>query len=153
VELNWYPANDFDERLQQSQSNEPLPSVTVLGHDASVSVERIDRDAWLDGIGGPPPPPPGRDVYVALWVQNVHAFEARGFFASREPFADVLTALVEVGGDTWLEAMPDSVVRPTDHDTAVEAMLPDIPLPPGFAPTRCCRETTWCEIATRSPPP
>jgi hypothetical protein len=89
---------------------------------------------------------------VARWVQNVHAFEARGFFASREPFADVLTALVEVGGDTWLEVMRDSVVRPTDHDTAVEAMLADIPLPPSFAPTRCCR-ATWCEIATSSPPP
>ncbi|MEZ5246644.1 MAG: hypothetical protein R2707_16210 [Acidimicrobiales bacterium] len=57
--------------------------------------------------------------------------------ASRTPgrqadFVDVLRALQRVDLDTWLSAMPDSVVQNAQRSVVVGEMLADISLPDGF---------------------
>ena len=46
----------------------------------------------------------------------------------------MLASLHEVDVDTWLSAMPASVVQPAQQAEAVDEMLAGIPLPPGFDP-------------------
>ena len=74
----------------------------------------------------------GTSDYVALWEQGEHSAEARGVFARIGDFKDVLGSLVEVDVDTWLSAMPASVVKPGARAEVVDQMLADLPLPDGF---------------------
>ena len=49
-------------------------------------------------------------------------------------FEERLGWLRGVDSQTWLDAMPPTVVKAADHDATVSRMLRDIPLPPGFDP-------------------
>lgn len=64
---------------------------------------------------------------TALWSQDGYVLELRG-----PGVAELLDRLRAVSVDEWLEAMPESVVRPGDSDEVVDGMLVDLPLPPGF---------------------
>jgi len=64
------------------------------------------------------------------------------------PRPDRQAALVDV--DTWLAAMPASVVKPADARTTVDAMLAGLPLPPGLDKQRLYSRRRG--TATRSAP-
>ncbi|MDA0168903.1 hypothetical protein OJ998_07390 [Solirubrobacter taibaiensis] len=61
------------------------------------------------------------------WEQQGYALELRG-----EAAAEARAELRAVSIDEWLGAMPPSVVRPAESGKAVDQMLRDLPLPPGF---------------------
>jgi hypothetical protein len=74
----------------------------------------------------------GTSDYVALWLRGDYLVEARGLASDTDAFRAVLASLHEVDVDTWLSAMPESVVKPTSQADVIENMLAGIPLPSGF---------------------
>ena len=79
---------------------------------------------------------PDTSDYVAVWLEGDYMVEARGLAPNAEEFRVTLAALDEVDVDTWLSAMPASVIQPALQAEVVEEMLADIPLPPGFDRTK-----------------
>jgi hypothetical protein len=78
---------------------------------------------------------PGKNEYVAVWRRGDYTVEARGLAPDADAFRALLGSLHEVDVDTWLSAMPASVVKPASQAEVVDEMLAGIPLPPGFDAT------------------
>jgi len=75
------------------------------------------------------------DYATMLPPQGANFLEVRGDLGNLEAYEDILGALHRVDVDTWLSAMPDSVVKPSDRSIAVAEMLTGVPVPDGFDPT------------------
>lgn len=58
--------------------------------------------------------------------------ELRGVFDSEAAYRSLVATIEIVDVETWLDAMPSSVVRPDDRDTAIAELRSGIPLPVGF---------------------
>jgi hypothetical protein len=115
LELHWQPARELDLLVEDRKHSSDLSSsAPVAGTEAQVF--RYE----------------GSNDFVAIWVQGDHALELRGIAASVEEFEAVLASLHEVDVDTWLSAMPESVIKPGTRAEVVDEMLADIPLPEGF---------------------
>ena len=115
LDVHWVPADRHDATVADRASSSDLHSrMSVVGRDAVL----LRYEGTTD--------------FVALWRHGDHSVEARGVFTTIEDFRAVLGSLIEVDVDTWLEAMPDSVVKPASRAVAVDQMLADIPLPDGF---------------------
>jgi hypothetical protein len=69
---------------------------------------------------------------TALWLDGERVMEFRWAAPSMTAFKSLLADLRRVDTNTWLSAMPASVVKTADRPQAVTAMLRGIPLPPGF---------------------
>jgi hypothetical protein len=101
------------------------------------------RVVELDDLGTAPVPGaearlfryPGTSDYVAVWLRGDYTVEARGLAPDAEAFRATLASLDEVDVDTWLSAMPASVVQPAMQADVIEEMLAGMPLPPGFDST------------------
>jgi hypothetical protein len=65
-----------------------------------------------------------RMLSLSAWVPDLPAFRAR------------LSWLQKVDAQTWLEAMPQRVVKAADYGAEVRDMLQGIPIPAGFDPSR-----------------
>lgn len=68
--------------------------------------------------------------FTALWLDGNHSMELSGTFPNVDEYRAVAATLQPVDTDTWLAAMPESVVVPNDRAATVEAMLADIPVHP-----------------------
>jgi len=141
LELRWQPADQHDATVRdRSHEAADQQTLKVIGREA-----RLFR---YPGPAGPtfgsadptvPVAPPAPTVqadgpgdFTTLWTQGSHSVEVRGTFADVEAYKNVLAGLREVDIDTWLRAMPASVVRPGGRAAVVDEMLSDIPLPDGF---------------------
>jgi hypothetical protein len=95
LELRWQPV-------------EAHPS-TVADRAASADVastaEVLDVPARLFRYAG-------TDDFTALWAMGGHAIELRGRARDMDSFRAVLASVAKVDVDTWLEALPKSVVLP-----------------------------------------
>lgn len=60
--------------------------------------------------------------------------EIDGNLGSEKAYQDLVAKLHPVDVNTWLAAMPESVVKPADAQKAITEMLSDIPVPAGFDP-------------------
>jgi len=119
--LSWERGR-YERRLEQllsdvdtSDAVEQLHDLTVAGHRAAVI--RYDE---------------GRPVYTALWGDGGYAVRLVGQLSDAGSFRDLAATIEAVDTETWLAAMPASVVRPADRAEVVEQMLADIPLPPDY---------------------
>lgn len=116
VDLHWRDPADFqawiDDRAGSADHQE---TVQVLGHDAQ-----------LFGYAGS-----GGD-YTTLFHDGRHVIEVRARFDSLDAYKHLLASLERVEVDTWLSAMPESVIAASDRAAAVRAMLRGLPLPEGF---------------------
>lgn len=74
------------------------------------------------------------DEYTALWESDGRVLEFRTQASDADEFAGLLDALVIVDVDSWLTAMPASVIEAADQPAVVGDMLAGIPLPDGFDP-------------------
>ncbi len=74
----------------------------------------------------------GGNEYTALWSANGQVLEFRTQSESDNDFRDLLDALSIVDVNTWLSAMPASVVGSADQPAAISDMLTGIPVPDGF---------------------
>jgi hypothetical protein len=75
----------------------------------------------------------GRGDFEAIWSVGQQTREARGVFATKSAFLAIARTLHRVDVDTWLGAMPASVVDPSARASVVDEMLADIPQPNGFS--------------------
>lgn len=83
---------------------------------------------------------PPTDLFTAVWRMGKYTFVLRSDrypddAMSRARFEQLLRSLRPVSVDEWLSAMPAIAVLPAARKATVQAMLSDIPLPPGFDAT------------------
>src|SRR5438445_3937300 len=115
VELSWQLAKFVNDRAQDGVS---LGTMRVAGHDAQVFDE--------SQAGAP------TGLFNVLWKSGDHSVKLLVSGVKREALEGLLTRVREVDVDTWLSAMPASVVKPIDRAANVDAMLADVPVPHGF---------------------
>jgi hypothetical protein len=84
---------------------------------------------------------PGHQDITALWRYDGRVLEFRADAADVGTFKVLLAALRRVDTDTWLAAMPASVVKTGDRATVVAGMLRGVAVPPGFDPSTIKGET------------
>lgn len=105
-------------------------------HDRAVEADVSTTAPVLDTVadiyqykGGSPG---DRDV-TAIWSYDGLTLEYRSSVSSLAAFKQRLASLKAVDVDTWLGAMPASVVGADGQDTQIAKMLEGIPLPEGFS--------------------
>jgi hypothetical protein len=114
VEMNWYPADEYDDfHTDRLQVSEPEP-VKVDGQPG-------DRFRYDD-----------TDHAVMLRARGNTFVELRAQGLTRAAFDLVLADIKHVDVPTWLAALPESIVTPGRANAAAAKILADIPLPPGF---------------------
>jgi hypothetical protein len=79
---------------------------------------------------------PGNRQMTALWAEGGYTLELRAAVPDLDAFEERLDWLTKADSQTWLEAMPEKVVKAADHDAAVREMLKGIPVPDTFSPAR-----------------
>jgi hypothetical protein len=115
LDVQWERGADLGAKLGEAGSGaESLGTTTVEG-----------TEAQLYRYSG------GND-FVAAWSQDGYGLQARGIAADLATFTALVRTLHDVDVDTWLSAMPESVVRPEGRSKVVLDMLDGVPLPPGF---------------------
>ena len=115
LRLKWRPAETHDVYVDdRAHSADPPWEITVTGLPATAFQYSDTTD------------------FTTLWLDGDYSFEARGVFSDRASYEAILAALKPTDVDTWLGAMPVSVVKPDSRAGIVAAMLEDIPLPRGF---------------------
>ena len=72
--------------------------------------------------------------FVAVWELEGWTIEVRSTVESLDAFTGLLGKLRVVDTDTWLRALPASVIAAADASSAVAAALEGVPLPDGFDP-------------------
>lgn len=114
LSIVWYPARFYDRYLHdRALVSTPVRS-TLLGRTATT----VDYS---------------REEYATMLAPEGKVFlEIRAKLGSKAAYDAVLGSLRPVDVDTWLAAMPASVVRPEDRVAAVEVALRGVPLPPDF---------------------
>jgi hypothetical protein len=75
---------------------------------------------------------PGHRDITALFRYDGRVLEFRAGVADVDAFKALLAQLKRVDTNTWLSAMPASVVKAQDRDTAIDQMLHGVTVPPGF---------------------
>lgn len=119
LSLFWLPGDQYESLIaDRRDSIDHEDAITVAGHQAA-----------LIQYSGPGP------VFTTIWQQNGYAMEAvSDSFADQESYEAVLAQLTETDVDTWLSAMPDTVIKPDQQTSVVAEMLEGIPTPAGFDP-------------------
>ena len=74
----------------------------------------------------------GTQTFTALWLADDRVLEFRIDGTTAEAFGALLDRLIVVDIDTWLQAMPPSVIGAADQPSVVTEMLAGVPLPSGF---------------------
>jgi hypothetical protein len=118
LDLKWLPAGEYEDAVSKRAAEmDDLATAPAAGAEA-----RVFRY-------------PGTNDYVAVWLQGDYTVEARGLAADADAFRATLASLRQVDVDTWLSAMPETVIVPVRQAEVIDEMLAGIPLPPGFDST------------------
>lgn len=72
------------------------------------------------------------DFTTLLPPKGPNFLEIRADVGSEQAYRALIAKLHAVDVNTWLDALPDSVVRPSERSAVVDEMLADVPVPPGF---------------------
>jgi hypothetical protein len=116
--IHWYPAHLYRSYLRDRATVSTPQRSTLLGRTATTI--RYDLN------GG------GAEYATMLAPQGPVFIETRGNVGDRTAYDAVLHSLRPVDVETWLAAMPPSVVGPDVRVRVVKRMLHGVPLPPGF---------------------
>lgn len=116
--INWYPARFYHRYLRDRASVSAPETSTLLGQTATTIRYSLNSS--------------GAEYATMLSPQGAVFVEVRGGLDSRAEYEAVLRSLRAVDVDTWLAAMPLSVVGPDVRSAVVAKMLRGVPLPPGF---------------------
>lgn len=143
VEYNWYPRSQYDLYFKDRQLGTKRYADIEIDGVTAVVFRYADT----------------ADNYFAMWKLGDYFVEARtqtdipekwqksgipenGPEAAKVPtflthfdeasFRSFVSSLRSVDIDTWLAAMPESVVKPQDNAATVQRMLKGVPLPDGF---------------------
>jgi hypothetical protein len=77
---------------------------------------------------------PGHRDITALFRYDGRVLEFRAGAADIDAFKVLLARLKRVDTDTWLAAMPASVIKTPDREGTIRQMLQGVAVPPGFDP-------------------
>lgn len=116
LELNWQPAKGYDSTIRDRLA-------TVDRHPASVKV--LGMNALVFAYSP-------TDLATYLEPQGSVFVEIRGDLGSRQAYLNAVQSLRSVDVESWLAAMPASVVQPDDRNATIDSMMADIPAPPGL---------------------
>jgi len=118
--LSWY-AGTLSSMADRANSADLITTAPILGTVAHV----------FQYAGGQP----GHQDITALWEYDGRVLEFRAGAADVAAFESLLASLRAVDTNTWLSALPESVVKTTDRAAVIASMLQGVTLPPGFAPS------------------
>lgn len=119
--LNWRPDPLSEWTRDRAASAKVRTTAPVLGTTARVYQYDGGR--------------PGHRDITALWRYDGRVLEFRAGAADIAAFKVLLAALTPVDVDTWLLAMPASVVKTQDRSAVIAQMLRGVTVPPGFDPS------------------
>lgn len=116
MSLDWRPADTHADYLaDRKRGSDSSSKATIDGHQAIV----FEYDHTALGT-----------TYQAMWLDGAHSLELRSdVIRSLHEFEAIAATLRQVDVDTWLSAMPESVVTPADRDDAIDRIVADIPIP------------------------
>ena len=115
AQLNWRSGTLESWQKDRRMSAAETTRMTVLGAPAQVT-------RYVGDSGD----------YAAIWPDGGRVLELRSTAPDMASFQRLVGSLVRVDVDTWLSAMPASVIRTGQRAAVVDTMLEDVPLPPGF---------------------
>lgn len=75
---------------------------------------------------------PGNRRMTAFWSEGGYLLELNAEVPDLAAFKERLSWLSRVDLETWLDAMPATVVKAADHDAVVRQMLKGVPVPNDF---------------------
>lgn len=131
VELRWFHGSLADTVSMAREIPHPhgqkWARLPVLETTADVDT----RAEFFVNQGGP-----GNRQMTAYWSEGGYVLELRAAVPDLTAFEERLGWLTRVDSQTWLDAMPEEVVKAADHDAAVREMLRGIPVPEGFSPSQ-----------------
>lgn len=141
VSINWYRAKFYDQYVNDRRRGaERSAEMTIAGHDAFLF--RHDGNAPI-GV-----------TFYALWFDGSFAVELRTDVIPEESeFREIARSIERVDVDTWLAAMPASVVTPDERQQAIERIVADMDVPPNvdldaLASRQVVTESLEYEVAT-----
>lgn len=115
--LTWRPASTHGTYLDDRAAD----------GDAAGSISVAGAEAALFRTEGHPSTPPS---LTALWLSGDHSLEVRGdTFPTTDEYRSVVASMAQVDVDTWVAALPDSVIRVGDRPAIVDSMLEGVPIP------------------------
>ena len=113
VQLTWYPADQYAGYRRDRLKDDANPqSTSLLGRQVETFDSGSDFATMI---------PPDGETFIELRAQ-----------VPEHVFDELRDSLQSTDANTWLAAMPASVVKPDARAAEVQQMLADIPLPPGF---------------------
>lgn len=106
-------------------------------HGFTVTAPVLDTVAHIDpNLQFSSPEAPGLHWMVAVWKEQDRVLTLSAWAPDLETFRERLDWLTRVDAETWLDAMPQRVVKAADYGSEVREMLQGLPLPPRFDPSR-----------------
>lgn len=72
------------------------------------------------------------DLMLMMPPKGAYYLTMRGDVGSDAGFRSLVGKLKTVDTDTWLDAMPDTIVKQSDAPRVIDEMLADVPVPNGF---------------------
>lgn len=122
VDLFWRPAGQYQSYLRdRGNDSSDQTQIAFLGRPATMFT-------YTDTAPGKGPSfdtivSPGGRTFVEIQADEL---------GSEDAYRQLLDSFERTDVNTWLAAMPPSVVQPSDRAATVDEMLKGIPLPPGF---------------------
>ena len=77
----------------------------------------------------------GLHSMLAVWREGDRVLSLSAWVSNLDAFRERLSWLQKVDAETWLDAMPQRVVKAADYGSEVREMLQGVPLPAGFDPS------------------
>jgi hypothetical protein len=114
LELFWRPADDYESSFRGRAHEAESTEIALLGRSATM----FRFEGYLTTLL-----PPQRQTFIEIRSDDG---------TSEQAYLNLLSSLRPTDVETWLAAMPASVVQPIDRAATVDEMLAEIPLPPGF---------------------
>jgi hypothetical protein len=118
LDIHWYPARYYRRYLRDRALVSTPETSRLLGHTATTIDYGLSQG--------------GAEFATMLSPQGPVFVEVRGALDDQAEYEAILHSLRPVAVDTWLAAMPRSVVGPDHRAAVVGRMLRGVPLPPGF---------------------
>ncbi len=116
--VRWYPARSYRSYLHDRATVSKPQRSKLLGRTATTIRYGLSRG--------------GAEYATMLAPEGPVFVEVRGGAGDRAAYDAILHSLRQVDVETWLAAMPRSVVGPDSRARVVERMLRGVPLPPAF---------------------
>jgi hypothetical protein len=113
LDLTWRPAATHDEFVEDRE----------VEAAETWDLEIANRHARLMRYDG-------TTDFTAMWVDGDLSLELRGVFPDVHSYRAVAQTLGRVDEETWLAALPDDAVTPSERPHVVDEMLRDIPVHP-----------------------